>query len=98
MPDEYIKRSSASRALCDNCEDQAICTGICAETLRINQIPAEDVALVKHGKWEKARNREALSYADVYAECSVCHGEPVFAGRMYRFCPRCGAEMDKEGE
>ena len=55
-----------------------------------------DPPSVRRGKWEKARNRKALSYADVYAECSVCHGEPVFAGRKYRFCPRCGAEMQKE--
>lgn len=57
----------------------------------IEQITAEDVQPVKHGKWEQGK-------------CTNCEKslEDLFSGDFYwdddelHFCPNCGARMDKE--
>ena len=62
------------------------------------QSKSEDVAPVKHGKWEYHSGGNSLIYAmnpeDAY--CSVCGfhvdtTEVDFDG--YKFCPNCGADM-----
>lgn len=50
----------------------------------------------KTGKWGEAHRRGVLTYADIYAECSACHSEPVFNGWEMRYCPNCGAKMEGE--
>ena len=50
----------------------------------------------KTGKWGEAHRRGVLTYADIYAECSACHSEPVFNGWEMRYCPNCGAKMEEE--
>lgn len=60
----------------------------------ISQTPAADVAPVRHGRWEPGN-----------PICPVC-GEnkfkdldaDVWADWQPKFCPNCGALMDKEGE
>ena len=60
----------------------------------ISQTPAADVAPVVHGKWEPGN-----------PICPVC-GEnkfkdldaDVWADWQPKFCPNCGARMDKEDE
>ncbi len=53
----------------------------------------------KHAHWVKAERRGCVVYHDSYAECSNCHGEPIFLGRWFKYCPNCGAKMDeKENE
>ncbi len=55
----------------------------------INNLPAADVAVVKHGKWISLSH----DHNDVYCRCSECG--KAKAGRT-NYCPNCGARMDKE--
>lgn len=58
----------------------------------IEDIPAADVAPVKHGTWEITPTYGVLV-------CSVCRDcyidENFLDGKKWNFCPHCGAKMDK---
>ena len=63
------------------------------------EIPAADVAEVRHGRWTIA---EDDYYGLNIVKCSVCHeewcfeeGDDVF-DLNYHYCPNCGCKMDKE--
>lgn len=62
-------------------------------------IPAADVAEVRHGRWTIA---EDDYYGLNIVKCSVCHEEWCFEERddvfdlNYHYCPNCGTKMDKE--
>ena len=62
----------------------------------IQDMPAADVAPVRHGRWIKPVPGDGENY------CSVCHAEqPWFYWYGYYepdYCPSCGARMDKEAE
>lgn len=51
----------------------------------IEDMPAEDVQTVNHGKWL------ICSDAD-YPYCSECGEETE--GKIAKFCPNCGSQMD----
>ena len=55
-------------------------------------IPAADVAPVRHGRWETGYFHDRV--------CSCCtHPDNDLEERAHRFCPHCGARMDgKEDE
>lgn len=62
----------------------------------ISEMPAADVAEVKHGKWI-----EKETYLGTYYDCSICgesfcfiEGSPT--DNLYKYCPNCGAKMDGE--
>ena len=65
------------------------------------EIPAADVAVVQHGRWEKSEDNY---YSLNLVKCSVCHEEWCFEidddvkDLNYNYCPNCGAKMDKEEE
>ena len=63
-------------------------------------IPAADVAPVRHGEWLKAKD----DYCGLnIIQCSICHEEWCFEidddviDLNYHYCPNCGSKMDKEG-
>ena len=61
----------------------------------INEIPAYDP--VKHGKW--VRYFDCQENYSIY-HCSECKGEPYYESDIieeYKYCPYCGAQMDREG-
>ncbi len=53
-----------------------------------DNIQAEDVEIVKHGKW-------FINSDGYYPYCSECHYEPA-KGEMTKYCADCGARMDKK--
>ena len=54
----------------------------------ITSIPTDDVAEVRHGKWEYA------SYNGVYdVLCSACGYSPGLKFYTSNYCPNCGALM-----
>lgn len=60
-----------------------------AEILRIiDAQPTADVTEVKHGKWK-------INSDGYYPYCSECNNEPE-NGKLTKYCPNCGAKMDKE--
>ena len=57
---------------------------------RIDEIPAADVAPIKHGKWRCwYRSLDDSSYF----RCSCCDSD-VIGYKKYNYCPNCGAKMD----
>lgn len=96
MPnDDYIKRIDAKKAIFEWCRDTA---DIRSWYEVIEEAPAADVEPVRHGHYI---GTEFDGYADgnpVYYEwkCSEC--DCVFEDDepKYRYCPNCGAKMDKE--
>ena len=50
----------------------------------VEDIPAADVAEVRHARWIKHEG---------YDECEACHAKAIYGSN---YCPSCGALMDKE--
>lgn len=61
----------------------------------VQNAPAANVAPVVHGAWESPSFVDPEDELDPRVECSVCGAvEAAFA--RWKFCPNCGAKMDKE--
>ena len=92
---EYIERAAALDICQKEYEERLRMADYCGDTVAwniggvIKSIPAADVAPVRHGRWE--RN----SPDDIVVYCSQCM-MPQDAPSKY--CPSCGALMDKEDE
>ena len=99
---EYIKRQDAYDAVLF-----AMCgTGYQYDATRaIDGVPAADVAPVVHGEWLNTDG----DYTS--AACSICKTEYEVATEeeaekglwdafmcSYRYCPNCGAKMDRRNE
>lgn len=55
--------------------------------------PAVDAEPVRHGEWSNYRINGYDGLHPVYeTQCSLCGG---YARFTYRFCPHCGARMDR---
>lgn len=91
---EYIERGRLKEAISADCQhlfsfDTSFCDMVMID---IDEVPAEDVAPVVHGRWVYGE--------DVDIQCSVC-GADAFTEGDYRqvksrYCPNCGAKMDLE--
>ena len=55
-------------------------------------LPAADVAPVRHGRWEYG------DYYDIGDVCSECLWDSQMVQPSYRYCPNCGAKMDEVSE
>ncbi len=65
------------------------------EELANMAIEALQAEPVKHGKWKYYNYSDISNPYCGYNECSVCkHHEHI----EHKFCPNCGAKMDKEEE
>ena len=94
----YIKREDALNAF-----NNAFYARL---TAKINKIPSEDVAQVRHGMWVDVDRMQmhdlhgVLTWGNSFM-CTECSFK-TFAveGHMsqYHYCPNCGARMDEEGE
>lgn len=63
----------------------------------IHNMPAADVAPVRHGRWIRPHWKNSVSCAD----CSECgaeahHAEYRGVQKYYKICPNCGAKMDRK--
>lgn len=91
---EYIERGRLKEAISADCQhlfsfDTSFYDMVMID---IDEVPAEDVAPVVHGRWVYGE--------DVDIQCSVC-GADAFTEGDYRqvksrYCPNCGAKMDLE--
>ena len=65
-----------------------------AVTNMIGDAPTIEAEPVRHGYWENANGRPKT----YIRKCSVCGKEAYFCGRgcSYKYCPNCGAKLDKE--
>lgn len=82
---EYINTTTLLKEI-----DHAFHTDTIAKKDVINLIinlPAADVAPVRHGRWEVGYFHDRV--------CSCClHPDNDFDDYAHKFCPHCGARMD----
>lgn len=87
--DEYIKREEAKKFF--NLNFGGVSHAIIAARL-LDEIPAADVAPVRHGRWGTHSDRPDSLI------CSVCNcGFDMWKHDPHNYCPNCGAKMDLEG-
>ena len=95
--EEYIKRKSALEQSC--VLHSYLQNGVNAVTVKaIEEIPAEDVAPVRHSFWEligecKYGNKVVMSRCRC-VKCGFIHWFADNHFGQYMFCPQCGARMD----
>lgn len=83
---EYIERKALRDTLYD--ADAITMSGVKI----LNQLPAADVAPVRHGRWVSVPHKLARV-------CSVCNRDEPYKfadidADVYDYCPSCGAKMD----
>lgn len=87
---EYIEREAAIRALTlHNCDSAGAKMAIC-------DLPAADVAPVRHGRWEKQRG--IYSCSECGMTCPYDVQADVIEYWACNYCPNCGAKMDGGAE
>lgn len=60
----------------------------------IEDMPAADVAPVRHGRWEEASDGDGI----VCPFCRTDFCTIIYDTEYFNYCPNCGAKMDeKEG-
>lgn len=79
--DEYISREEVINITTE--------TGAWETQNRVRELPAADVQLVKHGKWDGYLCSECNVYADYFIS-----GYDFDFDEKPNFCPNCGARMD----
>ena len=88
---EYIEKGAAKYAVdlaiqLNDTEYDMVCN-------KIDEVPAADVAPVRHGRWIE----KTAPAAHKYYECSNCGAhENKHTAIKGRYCWRCGAKMDGE--
>ena len=60
----------------------------------IQDMPAADVAPVRHGRWEDVFQDGPCSWSGKCSRCRVRNDIPPLL--LAHYCPNCGARMDKE--
>lgn len=107
--EEYISRDDAVRAVEMQCvdgkmfgTDESDMTLVDADDVAqsISEIPAADVAPVRHGRWYPQEYTVhcgcGKSYGDTKFRCSVCNRIANWNPYGLKYCPNCGAKMDFE--
>lgn len=89
MPDEYISREAALKAL--------FAPGMCYAPIQlqiVKDLPAADVAEVRHARWERVRSNWYCTGCN--KGYRITKGAPMASG--FSYCPNCGAKMDGAAE
>ena len=89
MPDEYISREAALKAL--------FVPGMCYAPIQlqiVKDLPAADVAEVGHERWERVRSNWYCTGCN--KGYRITKGAPMASG--FSYCPNCGAKMDGAAE
>ena len=88
--DEYIGREEAKQFF--NLNFGGVSHAIIAARL-LDEIPAADVAPVRHGRWIDAYPDIEPNPMFMYGICSECGFEQGIS-KYLSYCPNCGAKMD----
>ena len=93
---EYIEREAVEEIL-ENAQiiSNGEYCGYCTEDVRLNSIPAADVAEVRHGKIIETIKDGKMNR--VFSCCGHDFTE-LTCWYMPKYCPNCGARVDKEDE
>lgn len=89
---EYIEKAAVENMLetAQLISDGEYC-GYCTEDVSLNSIPAADVREVRRGRWIRDKWPSG-THKMICSECSE------WSSKKSRYCPSCGARMDKEDE
>ena len=85
---EYIKREAAIRALLNDAPEQVSYSREDAADC-IRYMDADDVAPVRHAKWEAVVGSDGKEYM----VCTGCRKQQDLTG-VFSYCPNCGCRMD----
>lgn len=92
---EYIERQAVidellkSTIITSDLYGMGIMSGLDFAVKKVANAPAADVAEVRHERWEDVGNNIRV--------CTGCrHGIKGHMACVNKFCPNCGAKMDKE--
>lgn len=84
---EYIEREAVLDAIKSVLFDQQCDCEVMPEVFkRVQEVEADDVAPVRHGRWKNGGN-------GLYDTCSAC-GKEIYLAIPMNYCPECGAMMD----
>lgn len=96
---EYIDRDAVYTAFANACTDVLeraseiyYIAGFSYEHVIeiLDDIPAADVAPVRHGRWVK---QDKYAFGTFY-DCSICDNRILDTGHSWNYCPNCGCCMD----
>ena len=88
MPEKYIKASDCEKYFYEHLDDVHIAGAMNA----IDEMPAADVAPVRHGRWIEECEESLYSCSACGTEWVTIEGTPK--ENDMDFCPHCGAKMD----
>lgn len=101
---EYIERAAALDICQKEYEERLRMADYCGDTVAwniggaIKSIPAADVVEVRHGRWGEYESFPLTSSLNGHP-CSECGMHfSTLAIPVMKYCPNCGARMDKEAE
>lgn len=103
MAKEYIEREAFREYAMEMTESTEIQFDMCYPywqfSKAIKEMPAADVAPVRHGRWEKAVESQLDTHTGEYWEeyyynCLECDYASEWKSP---YCPNCGCRMDLEG-
>ena len=96
---EYIERAAAIKKFenyrrdCEEAGDERAAQIFEDCVSELIDVPAADVAEVRHGRWETAPCNGVYDM-----RCSACGFAPGIRFYSSDYCPNCGARMGKEDE
>ena len=88
MPEKYIKAADCEKYFYEHLDDVHIAAAMNA----VDEMPAADVAPVRHGRWIEECEESLYSCSACGTEWITIEGTPKENGMD--FCPHCGAKMD----
>ena len=92
---EYIEREAALEAILGlTIVDPTVAQYANAVYLILQNLPAADIAPVRHGRWIDAESDDGCTVW----HCSKCSYpiKTICGYPIYKYCPMCGALMDGE--
>ena len=95
--DEYIKKEDIEKKIQDGLNNLVLGHDAIEVLGMIYEMPAADVATVRHGRWEARAIPRSDPDGDWIAleyHCSLCNRLEY---RKENYCPNCGCKMDLEG-
>ena len=87
--DEYIKKEDIEQKIQDELNNLVLGHDAIEVLGMIYEMPAADVAPVRHGRWVPTK----APFMNECEDCSACGHRTVW-GHRYNYCPNCGAKMD----
>ena len=88
---EYIKKEDIEQKIQDGLNNLVLGYDAIEVLGMIYEMPAADVAPVRHGEWEIVVG----SNGKEYMVCTCCRVSQDLTG-VFTYCPNCGAKMDAQ--